>query len=102
MGDPDKKADEPFHSGSIHGVQVRLLKKHQDARGWLSEIFRVDELSADLVPVMSYVSETLPGATRGPHEHVDQTDCFCFLGPSTFRLVLWDNRPNSPTYKVRQ
>lgn len=102
MGDPDKKADEPFHAGSIHGVQVRLLKKHQDSRGWLSEIFRADELSAGLVPVMSYVSETQQGATRGPHEHRSQTDYFCFLGPSIFRLVLWDNRPGSPTYRCRQ
>ncbi|MBI4703161.1 MAG: glucose-1-phosphate thymidylyltransferase [Deltaproteobacteria bacterium] len=41
-----------------------------------------------------------PGAsrhTRGPHEHVHQTDWFCFLGPSRFLLVLWDNRPSSPT-----
>lgn len=50
---------------------------------------------------MSYISETLPNGTRAPHEHEAQTDCFCFLGPSTFRLVLWDNRPTSPTYWFR-
>ena len=93
---------ETFREGNIQGVRVRPLKKHQDSRGWLSEIFRTDELDADLMPVMSYISETQPGATRGPHEHTSQTDYFCFLGPSIFRLVLWDNRPGSPTYRCRQ
>ena len=100
--DLSKAAVETFREGDIQGVRMRPLKKHQDSRGWLSEIFRTDELDADLMPVMSYVSETLPGATRGPHEHRSQTDYFCFLGPSTFQLVLWDNRPNSPSYRCRQ
>ena len=100
--DLSKAAVETFREGDIQGVRVRPLRKHQDSRGWLSEIFRTDELDADLMPVMSYVSETLPGATRGPHEHRSQTDYFCFLGPSTFQLVLWDNRPNSPSYRCRQ
>jgi dTDP-4-dehydrorhamnose 3,5-epimerase len=47
--------------------------------------------------VMTYVSQTLPGVTRGPHEHVDQTDGFAFMGPSDFKLVLWDARPRSVT-----
>jgi dTDP-4-dehydrorhamnose 3,5-epimerase len=65
------------------------------------ELFRQDELDPEYHPVMSYVSMTLPGAARGPHEHADQADCFCFIGPSTFRLYLWDNRRNSPTYQKR-
>ena len=48
-------------------------------------------------PVMTYVSSTLPGVARGPHEHVDQTDGFAFIGPSDFRLYLWDTRATSPT-----
>jgi dTDP-4-dehydrorhamnose 3,5-epimerase len=47
--------------------------------------------------MMGYVSMTRPGVARGPHEHRAQTDLFCFLGPSTFRLYLWDNRPDSPS-----
>ena len=42
-------------------------------------------------------AETKAGVARGPHEHVDQTDYFCFIGPSTFRLFLWDARKDSPT-----
>ena len=47
---------------------------------------------------MAYISMTKPGVTRGPHEHVDQADLFCFLGPSTFRIDMWDNRSDSPTF----
>lgn len=67
-------------------------------RGWLIELFRQDELEEGFYPVMSYVSSTKPGTVRGPHEHRIQADFFCFTGPSTFRLYLWDNRPDSPTY----
>ena len=93
---------QPFLEGAIQGVEIRSLKKFQDSRGWLTEVFRSDELSAQFIPAMGYVSETLPGKTRGPHEHVEQTDIFCFLGPSTFRLMLWDNRHHSKTYWFRQ
>lgn len=82
----------------INGVLINELKKFDDQRGWLIELFRHDELEEQFYPVMSYVSMTKPGVIRGPHEHRDQADLFAFIGPSTFRLYLWDNRPNSPTY----
>jgi dTDP-4-dehydrorhamnose 3,5-epimerase len=88
----------PFRPGKIDGVLWRPLSIHHDVRGWLCELYRADELPADLLPAMAYISETLPGATRGPHEHLQQTDCFCFFGSATFRLHLWDNRAESPTY----
>jgi dTDP-4-dehydrorhamnose 3,5-epimerase len=74
------------------------LPKHEDPRGWLVELFRHDELATELQPAMAYVSETKPGVARGPHEHVDQTDCFAFVGPGTFELHAWDSRPQSPTF----
>lgn len=85
----------------IEGVIVRALKRFDDKRGWLIEMFRHDELDPVYHPVMSYVSLTHPGVARGPHEHVDQSDLFGFIGPSTFRLYLWDNRSDSPTYKAK-
>src|SRR5947209_17478166 len=87
-----------FHHGSIEGVRWIPLKKYQDARGWLCELFRNDELAPDLCPAMGYLSVTDVGVARGPHEHVDQADYFCFLGPSNFKMYLWDNRPQSKTY----
>ncbi len=74
------------------------MTRFDDNRGWLVELFRHDEVPAEFHPVMSYVSLTRPGIARGPHEHVHQTDLFCFLGPSTFRLYLWDNRKSSLTF----
>ncbi|MCU0691573.1 MAG: dTDP-4-dehydrorhamnose 3,5-epimerase family protein [Polyangiaceae bacterium] len=90
-----------FKDGPIDGVVVRALVRLVDARGWLCELFRADETECDATPAMGYVSESHPGTTRGPHEHASQTDRFCFLGPSDFLVVLWDNRPNSPTFRNR-
>jgi dTDP-4-dehydrorhamnose 3,5-epimerase-like enzyme len=86
-----------FVEGPIEGVVFRPLSSHKDQRGWLAELYREDELPVAQHPVMAYVSETLPGVARGPHEHVDQTDYFAFLGPGEFLLYLWDSRPDSPT-----
>jgi dTDP-4-dehydrorhamnose 3,5-epimerase len=87
--------------GPIDGVLWRPLAKFKDARGWLCELFRHDELAPEFHPAMAYISETLPGIARGPHEHVDQADCFCFVGPSNFEVVLWDNRPKSATFRAK-
>lgn len=87
-----------FNKGPIEGVQVKRLRKFVDERGWLCELFRTDETEPPLLPAMCYASLTRPAVTRGPHEHVDQADWFCFFGPSNFLLVLWDNRPSSPTF----
>src|SRR5262245_5857284 len=91
-----------FRPGPIEGVVWTRLQKHGDTRGWLCELFRRDELPPGFCPVMAYVSLTGPGVARGPHEHAEQTDCFCFLGPSSFRVYLWDARPSSPTCGNRQ
>ena len=79
----------------IEGVIIKKLKKNEDSRGWLAEIYRSDE--TDYQPAMSYVSVTKPGVIRGPHEHTEQSDCFVFVGPGSFELHLWDNQNNSKT-----
>ena len=88
-----------FVHGAIRDVVVNDLRKFMDERGWLMELFRQDELMAEFHPVMSYISSTEPGVARGPHEHLEQADLFCFIGPSNFKLRMWDNRPNSETYR---
>ena len=90
-----------FTDGPIDGVVFKPLKQYADPRGWLVELFRDDELSPNDRPRMGYVSETLPGVARGPHEHVDQSDYFLFLGPGDFKLYLWDAREASPTFRRR-
>ena len=91
-----------FKTGPIEGVIWKPLTIYRDDRGWLSELFRHDELPEEFHPVMAYVSMTEPGVARGPHEHVDQADYFCFIGPSNFKVYLWDNRPDSPTYQTKE
>jgi dTDP-4-dehydrorhamnose 3,5-epimerase len=88
---------ETFRVGDISGVLIKPLSKIADSRGWLTELFRIDEWPVEFHPVMAYISSTLPGVTRGPHEHLDQADLFCFLGPSDFKLKMWDNRSDSET-----
>jgi dTDP-4-dehydrorhamnose 3,5-epimerase len=91
-----------FHPGLIEGVIWRALRRYDDSRGWLCELFRHDELESPLHPSMAYLSMTDPGVARGPHEHTEQADYFCFLGPSSFRVWLWDARAGSPTCGARQ
>lgn len=80
----------------IKDVVIKELKKNHDERGYLTELFRHDDL--DFRGVMSYASFTNPGVIRGPHEHVQQSDCFVFFGPGFFNLYLWDRREDSITF----
>jgi dTDP-4-dehydrorhamnose 3,5-epimerase len=91
-----------YVKGRIHDVVVRPLSKFIDERGWLAEMYRHDELPEGVVPAMAYISMTQPGVARGPHEHLQQTDYFCFIGPGNFKVYLWDARKDSPTYGVKQ
>lgn len=91
-----------FKDQAIDGVIWKSLSFYTDARGWLVELFRNDEIAPEFRPVMAYVSMTHPGVARGPHEHVEQADFFCFVGPGTFRVYLWDARPSSATFGHRE
>ena len=87
-----------FQNGPIDGVVIRPLARFEDARGWLVELYREDQLEPARHPVMAYASQTLPGVARGPHEHREQTDYFAFFGPGDFKVYLWDARPGEPTF----
>jgi len=87
-----------FKKGEIEGVIIDKLDKLIDDRGFLLETFRADNLPDGLRPAMSYVSYTRPGVSRGPHEHLVQTDMFCFMGPGNFKIKLWDNRKESRSF----
>ena len=101
-----------FRDGDIEGVFVKKMETYADNRGWLGELFRKDDPSPkpnphrrirrreQFYPAMSYISITNPDVVRGPHEHREQTDYFCFLGK--FKLYLWDNRKDSPTHKNKK
>ncbi len=91
-----------FKDGCIPDAYIRNFSRYLDERGWLCELYRHDELDPGSYPRMAYASLTLPGIIRGPHAHKGQTDLFCFIGPGNFKLILWDNRPDSGTYGIRQ
>lgn len=79
----------------IKDVIIKNLNQYHDDRGWLSEVYRQDEVNYH--PAMAYISVTKPGVIRGPHEHKFQSDCFVFVGPGSFELHLWDRRQGSET-----
>ena len=81
----------------IEGVVISKLSPHEDRRGRLLELFRCDE--SDHLPLMAYVSITLPTVTRGPHEHREQSDFFCFFD-GEFQLRLWDSTGSCETHYV--
>jgi dTDP-4-dehydrorhamnose 3,5-epimerase len=102
----------------IDGVIVRPLIRHLDTRGYLTELWRADDEALPL-PAMAYLSWTAPGMIRGFHIHpgrdfqpsaedprlIDrlaadaQSDTFLLDGPGNFRLVIFDARTQSPTFK---
>lgn len=87
----------------IDGVKIIQVRPYEDERGLFVEMFRKDSLLREVLSEMQMAtySWTKPGVSRGPHEHLHQTDNFFFIGPSDFKLYLWDNRKNSATYKKK-
>ena len=92
----------PLTNNDIFGIVTHPKVRFSDQRGWLTELFRADELPSGFIPVMAYVSETLPQMSRGPHEHKEQADYLIFIGPGDLKLYLWDARPVSPTWGIQR
>ena len=84
-----------FEIPGLPGVRVEVLPVFPDPRGSLHELYRSDEIPKEFKPVMACCSWSIPGVTRGPHQHVLQDDYFIFAGPSDFRVFLWDDRPRA-------
>jgi len=79
----------------IHGVVVRPLTAHEDARGRLIEIYREGwDLGCRAVQV--HTTTTLAGVLRGVHVHVRHTD-HLFVAAGAVTLGLHDLRPWSPS-----
>lgn len=93
-----KKSVQKTEIGGVVFFDLDIL---YDARGSLVELFRSDLLEESNFPRMAYVSHTMPGVTRGPHEHLEQSDLFCFTGPGDFELVLWEKSIGRPPYEER-
>lgn len=83
----------------IDGVVIRPATTQADERGTLCEIY--DPAwgihSAPLVYVYQFTIR--PGKVKGWHVHYLHDDRI-FLSQGTVKVVLYDDRPNSPTYRM--
>ena len=96
----DPQPYPPHHKHPlIHGVRTKALRVMPDDRGWLMEILRADEPALFERFGQVYVSATYPGVIKAWHYHKHQIDNFaCVAG--MVKLVLYDSRTDSPTYRA--
>jgi dTDP-4-dehydrorhamnose 3,5-epimerase len=81
----------------IDGVIVKKLRVIPDERGRLSEILRSDDdIFGEFGQV--YMTTAYPGVVKAWHYHKEQTDCIAVIH-GMMKIVLFDNRKDSPTYK---
>ncbi len=81
----------------IKDVHVKELKIIPDERGSLMEILRSDDSIFSRFGQV-YMTTAYPGVVKGWHYHKKQVDYFtCIKGMA--KLVLYDSRKDSKTYK---
>ena len=82
----------------IDGVQIINAVTHTDGRGTLCEISNL-ALKAHGAPLVYVYQFTIrPGKIKGWHIHYLHDDRV-FLSRGEVKVVLYDNRPDSPTYQ---
>ena len=81
----------------ICGVRHKNLRVIPDERGRLMEILRSDD-EFFLKFGQLYMTTAYPGVVKGWHFHKKQIDNFAVV-KGTIKLVLYDSRPKSKTYR---
>ena len=84
----------------IDGVKIKEIKKHFDDRGFFAEIIKFGEDTFKEIKQTSY-TETYPAVIKAFHWHKQQFDIW-FPVKGSIRIVLYDLREDSPTYKETQ
>lgn len=84
----------------ICGVEIKMLVKHPDERGYFMEILRDDDQMFSKFG-QSSVSLTKPGVIKAFHWHKKQDDFF-FTASGEAMVVLYDRRAGSQTYGKTQ
>ncbi|MBP7460069.1 MAG: dTDP-4-dehydrorhamnose 3,5-epimerase family protein [Candidatus Delongbacteria bacterium] len=79
----------------IMGVETKNLNVIPDERGRLMEILRSDESIFNRFGQV-YLTTTYPGVVKAWHFHKKQDDYICCIH-GMIKLVLWDDRSESPT-----
>jgi dTDP-4-dehydrorhamnose 3,5-epimerase len=83
----------------IHGVRIHQQVTQQDERGSLTEIYSPHWRFDDVPLVFLYTVVVRPGKAKGWAVHHEQTDRYFFY-QGTLKLVLYDDRPDSPTHRM--
>lgn len=79
-----------------HGVTLRRLPTHVDARGSLTELFDPRWGHDDKPIVFAYTFTIKPGIVKGWNLHREHEDRYALVA-GELELVLFDPRPDSPT-----
>lgn len=82
----------------IHGAAIKPLKVMPDERGRLMEILRNDDPLFQKFGQV-YLTTAYPGVVKAWHYHTKQTDHFCVVRGMA-KVVLYDGRKSSPTYRM--
>ena len=84
---------------TIHELKIKQVVTHQDERGSLVELYNTAWNFDDVPLVHAYLVTVRPGRVKGWALHERQIDRYFFCS-GTLKLVLFDNRPASPTHKL--
>jgi len=82
----------------IHGASITPLRVMPDERGRLMEILRKDSPLFQKFG-QAYLTTAYPGVVKAWHYHKKQTDHFCVVRGMA-KVVLYDGRKDSPTYRM--
>jgi len=83
----------------IDGVVIQSSKTHEDERGTLCEIYSPHRPPHPAPLVYVYQFTIRPGKIKGWHEHHLHDDRI-FISQGHVKVVLYDSRPDSPTYQM--
>ncbi|MBI2031231.1 MAG: dTDP-4-dehydrorhamnose 3,5-epimerase family protein [Candidatus Levybacteria bacterium] len=84
----------------IDGVHIKKLSKIPDERGTIMHMLREDDREFERFGEV-YFSKSYPGIIKGWHKHKKMTLNYC-VAEGMIKLVLFDDRKNSKTYKRLQ
>lgn len=86
---------------AIEGVRIRQAVTHTDERGSLCEIYDERWGFSEEPVVYVYTVKIPPGQKRGWVVHAAQDDRL-FISRGSVKIVLYDARPDSPTFELIQ
>ena len=81
----------------MEGVKIIPLRKIPDERGSIMHMLRSDDEHFEQFGEV-YFSTAYPGSIKGWHEHTQQVQFYAVI-QGMIKLVLFDNRKESKTYK---